>query len=296
MYSHYPLASPDEYVDFDLQIAAGARLRRWLKPQARFVLEGETVFEPLPANHAYALLEWAMNACVSGTAHQYLTVHAAVIERHGLAAVLPAPPGSGKSTLCATLVHAGWRLLSDELTLLSMRGAPSVTPLVRPISLKNRSIEVMAEWVPGGVFSAVTHDTAKGRVAHLMAPRAHVARMHEPALPRWVVFPRWEAGAEASLTPRKRSSALLDLARNSFNYAVLGEPGFRRLATMVDQCGCFDFRYSRLEDAVRLFNGLADAAAASAGSGPSAPRPAARALPSAAAPAAATAWGAGHAP
>lgn len=262
MYPGYQLATPADYVDFDLQIAAGAGWRRWIKPQARFVLEGETVFEPLPANHAYALMEWAMNACVSGTAHQYLTVHAAVIERHGFAAVLPAPPGSGKSTLCATLVHAGWRLLSDELTLLSLQGPLDVTPLVRPISLKNRSLEVMAEWVPGGVFSAVTHDTAKGRVGHLRAPQAHVDRMHERALPRWVVFPRWEAGASASLTPRKRSSALLDLARNSFNYAVLGEPGFRRLAAMVDQCDCFDFRYSRLEDAVRLFQGLADAAPA----------------------------------
>jgi predicted ATPase len=30
--------------------------------------------------------------------------------------ILPAPPGSGKSTLCAALVTRGWRLLSDELT------------------------------------------------------------------------------------------------------------------------------------------------------------------------------------
>ena len=51
-------------------------------------------------------------------AHQYLIIHAAVVEKNGLAAILPAPPGSGKGTLTAGSVLSGWRLLSDELTLI----------------------------------------------------------------------------------------------------------------------------------------------------------------------------------
>lgn len=261
LYGEYFLAGPDEYVDFELDIAHGRGLRRWLNPQARFMLDGTPMFEPLPASHAYPLLEWAMNACISGRAHQFLTLHAAVVERHGLAVVLPAPPGSGKSTLCATLIHAGWRLLSDELTLLSLDGPLTATPLCRPVSLKNSSIEVIGRWAPGAQFSAVTHDTAKGSVAHLKVGREHLRRVHETATPRWVVFPRWQAGAEAVFTPRKPSDGLLELARNSFNYGVLGEVGFRRLCQVMDQCDCFDFRYSRLEDAVRLFNQMADRAA-----------------------------------
>ena len=94
-------------------------------------------------------------------AHHYLLLHSAVIEREGCAVIMPAPPGSGKSTLCAGLVHRGWRLLSDELALISLTDT-SITPLGRPISLKNQSIDVIKEYVPGAIFNRVTHDTSKG--------------------------------------------------------------------------------------------------------------------------------------
>lgn len=260
LYADNPLAAADDWVDFDVTVDHGRGLRRWVKPQARFLLDGRPVYEPLPATHALPMLEWAMNACISTRAHHYLVLHAAVIERGGLCALLPAPPGSGKSTLCAALIHAGWRLLSDELTLLSMDGPLQATPLCRPVSLKNASIDIIKAWAPQAVFSRTAEGTAKGNVAHMKAPAAHLARMAEPATPRWVVFPRWSAGAAPLLTPRPRSHSLLELARNAFNYVTLGDAGFQRLADLISACDCLDYVYSRLDDAVQSFEALAAAA------------------------------------
>lgn len=256
LYAPYELGPTDGFADYAVHIGHGAGLRRWIKPQSRFLFDGQPVFEPLPAAHAYPLLEWAMNWCISAHAHQYLIIHAAVIERGGRAVVLPAPPGSGKSTLCAGLMLRGWRLLSDELALVSMADG-QVWPLCRPVSLKNASIDVIRQFEPAAVFNRITHDTTKGSVTHLRVPPEHLAASAVPAKVRWVVFPRYLAGAPAMMAPRSRAASLVDLARNSFNFGVLGETGFDRLGDLVGASDCFDFSYSLLDDAVEAFDQLA---------------------------------------
>jgi hypothetical protein len=206
------------------------------------------------------MLEWGLNWCVSAHCHQYLVIHAAVIARGGLAVVLPAPSGSGKSTLCAGLVYGGgWRLLSDELALVDPASG-EVTPLARPVSLKNASIDVIRRFAPQAALSPVVHDTQKGSVAHLQAPADSVRRAAEPARPRWVVLPRYEAGAKAVLAPLPRGQAFMQLADSAFNYDLHGAEGFRVLADLVEGCGCYEFTYADLEDAVRIFDALAEGA------------------------------------
>ncbi len=256
LYADYPLGEDAEFADYTVQIAPGRGLHRWWRPQARYLYDGQSPFEPLPQDHAFPLLEWAMNWCIAGHAHHSLLLHAAVVERGGLAAILPAPPGSGKSTLCAGLVQRGWRLLSDEMTIIDLP-TRQVMPLGRPISLKNASIEVMRAFAPGAVINAVSHETHKGSVTHMKVPAGQVARLHETARPRWVIFPRWQAGEAAQLTPRSQAQSFIELGRNAFNYLVLGEEGFQVLGDVVQASDCFDFRYSRLDDAVAAFDKLA---------------------------------------
>lgn len=261
LYADYPLADPADFADFSLVMEPGAGLHRWWRPQVRFSTDGFYPFEPLPQSHAYPQLEWAMNWCVSTRAHQYLMLHSAVVERHGFAAVLAAPPGSGKSTLCAGLVHRGWRLLSDEIALVSLDGA-TITPAVRPISLKNKSIEVIGDYVPGAVFSRTTHGTTKGSVTHMRVPPEALERMDETAVPRWVVFPKYVAEAPAALVRRPPGHSVLELGSNSFNYTLLGLTGFEALTALVGACDCYGFSYGQLDDAVDVFDRLADAALA----------------------------------
>lgn len=245
------------FADFHVEINSPG-LRRWFRPQANFSFDGDYPFKPLPLDQAYPMLEWGLNWCVSMHAHQYLIIHAGVVEKNGLAAILPAPPGSGKSTLTAALVLSGWRLLSDELTLID-RKTGLIHPLPRPISLKNESISIIRDFNEAAFINRASHDTAKGTVAHMRPPRESVRRQHETACPGWVIFPKWLAHAPASLTPRSKAETFIYLAQNAFNYSHLGVDGFRVGTQVIDQTYCYDFQYSRLDEAVAIFNKLADA-------------------------------------
>ena len=260
LYANYPLVPDHAFCDFDLEVSRPRGLRRHLRPQVRFRFDGANTFEPLPLPHAFPLLEWAMNWCISTHVNQYLLIHAAVVERGGRALILPAPPGSGKSTLCAALVYRGWRLLSDEVAVIPFDGS-GLKALARPISLKNESINVIARFVPGAILNKLAHNTSKGTVTHLLAPPEHVARVDEAALPAWVVFPRWQAGAAAQLTTRDRADTVVQLAKNSFNYGVLGKRGFDTMSNLVAACACHDFVYSDLNDAMSVFDALASSQA-----------------------------------
>jgi len=256
LYAEYPADDPEGFADFRVRVGRPRNLRRWLQPQAHFFSDGSLPFRPLPVDQAFPMLEWGLNWCVSSHCHQYLIFHAAVVEKSGRALILPAPPGSGKSTLCAGLVNRGWRLLSDELTLIEIASG-RVVPLPRPVSLKNASIDVIRAFAPTVAISQPVHDTSKGSVAHMRAPSDSVDRASETARPGWIVVPRYEAGLAAALIPLSRARGLMRMADNAFNYSVHGRTGFEVLAQLVDRCACYEFAYGDLEEAAAVFNDLA---------------------------------------
>lgn len=253
--------SHEAFSDFHVAINPPKTLRRWIRPQVNFSFDGQLPFKPLPLNQAFPIMEWGLNWCVSVHAHQYLIIHAGVVEKNGLAVILPAPPGSGKSTLTAGLVLSGWRLLSDELTLID-RKTGLIHPLPRPVSLKNQSIPLIQAFCPEAYINRPSHDTAKGTVAHMRPPKESVRRQYETARPGWVIFPQWKANAVTTLSPRSKAQTFMFLAQNAFNYSHLGAEGFRVGATLIEQAACYDFRYSQLDEAIVAFDRLADTAVA----------------------------------
>lgn len=256
MYADYPLAEAGGFADFHLNLRHSRGLRRFAGRQVCFDHDGHEPFRPLPVDQAFPMFEWAMNWCVSSRAHDYLIIHAAVVERGGSAVILPAPPGSGKSTLCAALVARGWRLLSDELTLVRLADGMLV-PLPRPISLKNASIAIMGAYAPQLDMSRAVRDTNKGTVAHLRAPADSIARAAQVAAPGWIIFPRYSAGAAAELRPMAPARAFMQVAENAFNYNLLGARGFDALGRLVEASRSAQFHYGVLDDAIAAFDRLA---------------------------------------
>ncbi len=245
----------DQFIDFYVSIRYPSFARSKIYKQAQFYLDNKIIFNPFPFHHSTAMLEWGMNWCISTQINTYLIIHAAVIEKNGFAAVLPAPPGSGKSTLCASLVQEGWRLLSDELTLINLTTAEAV-PVPRPIGLKNQSIDIIKQRYPEAVFGVLSSDTLKGSVCHLKPPSESVKLQFEECPIGWIIFPKYEVDADTELMAKSKGRAFMEIANNAFNYSILGVEGFDVLKKVVDRADCFSFKYSNLDEAIAVFEQL----------------------------------------
>lgn len=239
------------FIDFDIRIERGTGWRRWLRPQARFLLDHVEPFLPLPANQAAPLFEWGLNWCLASRPLGYLVMHAAVVARDGDALVMPGSPGAGKSTLCAALTFIdGWRLLSDELAILAP-ACGTLQPNPRPISLKNESIEIVSRF-PGATLGPRYTDTRKGTISHAAPPSASRAAAEHQARCRWVVFPRFAAESAPCCEEIGRAEAFARIAEQSFNRDRMGETGFRALCDMLDKARCFDIVFDSTETALAL--------------------------------------------
>jgi HprK-related kinase A len=185
----------------------------------------------------------------------HLVLHAGVVEKNGRAIVLPALPGSGKSTLVAALCARGYRLLSDEFGVIRLADS-KLLPLLKPIALKDASIDVIRKFAPASVLGPVFPNTRKGDVAHLAPPPDSVARRHEAATPAFVLFPRFDAAAALELEALPKARAFAKVSANSFNYGLLGRSAFVALGRLIERCDVYRLSYGDLDAAIAAIDEL----------------------------------------
>lgn len=245
LYGDYNLKESGAFVDFPISVAHPPNLRRFLRPQVSFYFDEYSPFLPLPSSQSYPLLEWGMNWCVAGHKHNYLLLHGAILEKDGEAIIFPAPPGSGKSTLCAYLAHSGWRLLSDEMTVINL-STGLAEPFVRPICLKNDSIDLFHSWFPQATISNVAKDTNKGDVAHVKVPIDSVDRYKTAARVKAIVLPKYNKDIALDIYALNKCDAYKAVSTNAFNEGVLGAQGFEAAVSLVESCDTVEIHYNDL--------------------------------------------------
>ncbi|HRP97639.1 MAG TPA: HprK-related kinase A [Rhodocyclaceae bacterium] len=258
VYRHFPFIEHTAFADLHVRLARGRGLRRWLRPTVRFALDGVEPFEPFPASDALPLYEWGVNWCFGQRFNQHVLLHAAVLEYRGRGIVMAAIPGSGKSTLAAAMMLRGFRLLSDEFGVLAPASGLFL-PMVKPVALKNRAIDVIRGFSAEALIGPVFAGTRKGAVAHLAPDAASVAACAQAVRPALVVFPAYRRGAALQLTPQSPEQAFARLAFNSFNYALLGPLAFHAVADVAQACPAYELRYGALDEAVACLQERLDA-------------------------------------
>lgn len=235
-----------EFVDYHITICFSGGIRKFYKPQARFLSDEREPFKPLKANQAYAMMEWGMNWTVAAYELQHVIIHAAVLEKNGKAILFPAPPGSGKSTLTAHLANSGWRLLSDEMALIEP-GSHTVIPFVRPICLKNSSIGLAKSWFPDCNYSTIAKDTHKGNVIHMAPSSAALNEAKTPAKIVGVVFPQFDKSIELDIYQLNMTDAFMKLVENAFNFTAVDKGSFSTVTQLIEKTHNFEIQYNDLQ-------------------------------------------------
>lgn len=257
MYRDYPLLDEDQVFHFHVSLSARRRFVFGGNRLVRFTVDGRVPHEDMPAQQALAVLEWGLNLVIALRSHCFVMLHSAVIARSNQAMLLPAWPGHGKTTLCAGMVHRGWRLLSDEFGLVRP-GTGELIPIPRPMPLKNESIQVIRDFAHDAELGPTIPNTRKGTIAHVIPPAESIQNAGRGATARWIVFPRWIENEPLSIQEIPRAEGYMLLASNSFNYELLGERAFHTIRAIVGNARCFRLVYSSLDDAVAALNNLSD--------------------------------------
>jgi hypothetical protein len=165
--------------------------------------------------HAAPVLEWAIAHTVAKRiAARYLMFHAGAVGIHGQGLILPGASGSGKSTLVAGLVAAGWTYFSDDLAAVDP-ATLTLLPIQKALCIKGAALPLLEDRLPALRAARPYRRFATPEVRYALPP---ANRLPEASLPvRFLVFPRYSAGAATELAPIPRSHALERLLETCSN-------------------------------------------------------------------------------
>jgi HprK-related kinase A len=255
MYADYPIEDPPGIDDVSLRVAAPFWPPKFITSKAQIRVEAGPTFEPVPADRAFATFEGSLNWSVALSNITPMILHAAVLERDGRALLLPAPSSSGKSTLCAALAWRGWRLLSDEMTIFGFEDG-RLRPNPRPVSLKNKAVDVISAFEPRAHMSRIYRGTPKGDIGYMRPPPGAISRAQETAASGLVVSPNYAESSTTNLVRLERVKGFELLTQNAVNYSSMLKTGFDILTGIVERCGIYRLTYSSLDEAVEVINRL----------------------------------------
>ena len=257
-------------------------------PGYELSLDGAVVATVAHADAAAAWLLWHVNGATVRAGRRHVMVHAGGVSAGGIGIVLPAPMGSGKTTLVAGLVQRGLEYLSDEVVAIRHH-EHLLVPFPKALAVKPGSEAVLfgthrrppGARLPDGVESSGTDVESSGtdvqwpgtdggargvpvvvdgrRALHVVPDALRQGAVARPCRARMIVVPHYSAEGRTALVPITSGDALVALVVNTVNLDLHGARGMRVLAETARRCLCFQLEMSDLDDACRL---ILDAVAA----------------------------------
>ena len=195
-----------------------------------------------------ALWQSAVNA------HDFLYyIHAGVVGTGEACILLPAPPGSGKSSLTAALSHSGFLYFTDEVALIE-RETLKVPPVPLALCVKSTGWDLMARYYPE-ISTLPTHRRTDGKVVRYMPPphtESEAKRLRSAPVSH-IFFPQYSEAEPPELEPISRTEALRGLMDECL--ALRQQLTFDTVCQLVRWIAgidCYKLTFSSLDEAVGL--------------------------------------------
>lgn len=220
---------------------------------ARLVVDGEPGVVGVSASGITSELVHTLARLMIG-ACDALGLHAGGVVHDGVGIALPAAMESGKSTLTAGLVRAGFGYLSDEAVLLDWDSGTAI-PFPKPISLDPGSWALFPDLEPG---ADLPDDDYKARQWHIPPDDVRPGAVAGPVPIRYFVFPRYAKGATTELAPLPRAAAVVELAKNTFRFNEQPRRCLDALAAAARDAECYRLAVGDLDRAVALVRDLVE--------------------------------------
>jgi hypothetical protein len=201
-------------------------------------------------------VKWLVWEAAINSHRFFLNIHAGAVGDGKGVIMLPAAPGSGKSSLTAALSRSGFDYFSDEIALLEEPDL-ALRPIPLAVCVKSTGWDLMAPFFPE-LGSLKSHHRADDKIVRYVPPPPFT-NGSDPGRSypvRRIVFPRYRADAATALKPLARVEALQRLMEECLVVPVpLTERRIARLVRWIKQVACFELPMSSLDDAVRLVRG-----------------------------------------
>jgi len=219
------------------------------------VLEnGEGVARCPSLNHLAPSVKSRLRQSVINRHDYFMQIHgAAVMTDEHRCILMPAAPGSGKTTLSAALAASGMYFLSDEVALLEDITL-QVCPMPFSMAVKAGSVEALADYYPC-LKALPQHMRQDEHQIRYLAPPA--AALQYPGNERyqiqWIIFPRYQPGTTPELRPLGRGDALQRLLDECLVIpAALDRKRVGNLIQWLQGVECFEMSIDALPQATDL--------------------------------------------
>lgn len=210
--------------------------------------DGQALTEGGDRAHALAMLLWHVNREVVARSGHLVLLHAAGATSDGMGIVMPSPMESGKTTLVAGLVRAGFGYLSDEVVAVDPTTL-ELTAYPKALSVDPGSWPLLSDLEPFVEPAVRPYLPQQWQVpAEDIRPGAVVPR----AAPGMLIAPRYRAGAETLLTRLRPADALMLLARCAFGIPERADRDFEVLGRLAERCACYELTMGDLDEACAL--------------------------------------------
>ena len=222
--------------------------------QYRLVLGDKQLMSSRKTDDILNHLVWEISTRMPERTEDFLLIHAgSVVSPRGEGVLLPAPAGSGKTTLVTGLIRAGFKFLSDEVGVIDRAGA-TLHPYPRALNFKDGAEEILPDLRPSHVVAPFGPGNRYVRAEDI---RAGV--MANPCEVRFVVFPRYEKGAATQITPLSPAATVKELWANAMNLRPFGGRALPILAAVAGRARGYRLLSGDLPDAVRAISEITQA-------------------------------------